>query len=133
MNLDKLENLVYKEKIELVDFPMENTKARILQNTKDSFIFIDRTQIETSIEEKCILAEELGHYYCDALYSPLYYDKNLVSKNEYKAAKWAFKALINKEQLIALSKQNLTKYEVSEELGVTEELLEKAYDYYMYN
>lgn len=133
MNLEKIENLVYKEKIELVEYPMENTKARILQDTKDSFIFIDKTQIENSIEEKCILAEELGHYYCDALYFPLYYDKELVDKNEYKATKWAFKALIDKEQLISLSKQNLTKYEVSEELGVTEELLEKAYNYYMHN
>ena len=133
MNLEKLEDLVYKEKIELIEYPMENTKARIIQNTKYSFIFMDRKQIENRIEEKCILAEELGHYYSDALYSPLYYDKELVDKNEYKATKWAFKALINKERLISLSQQNLSKYEISEELGVTEELLEKAYNYYAQN
>jgi len=59
MNLEKLEDLIYKEKIELIEYPMQNAKARIVQNTKDPFIFMDRTQIENSIEEKCILAEEL--------------------------------------------------------------------------
>ena len=133
MDLEKLENLVYKEKIELVNCNMHDTKARIIQDNKNSFIFINKKQIENTTEEKCILAEEMGHYYCDALYSPLYYDKELVNKNEYKATKWAFKTLVSKEQLISLLNKNLTKYEISEELGVTEELLEKAYNYYMQN
>ena len=59
MNLEKLENLAYKEKIELIEYHMENTKARIIKNCEDTFIFIDRKQIRNSIEEKCILAEEL--------------------------------------------------------------------------
>jgi len=27
MNLEKLEDLIYKEKIELIEYPMQNTKA----------------------------------------------------------------------------------------------------------
>lgn len=133
MNLEKLENLIHKEKIELVNCNMHDTKARIIQDNKNAFIFIDQHRIENSIEKKCILAEELGHYYYDALYSPLFYDKQLIDKNEYKATKWTFKTLINKDKLKKLSKQGYADYEIAEELGVTEELLEKAYNYYQYN
>lgn len=133
MNLEKIENLVYKEKIELFEYPMNNAKARLIRNNMGTSIFIDKNKINDTIEKKCVLAEELGHYYCDALYSPLYYDKHLIDKNEYKATKWAFKTLINKEKLISLLKLNLNKFEIAEELGVTEELLEKACNYYFNN
>jgi len=89
--------------------------------------------LKIALKKNVFLLRSYGHYYTDSMYSPLFYDKELVDKNEYKATKWAFKALINKERLIALSKQNLSKYEISEELGVTEELLDKAYDYYVQN
>jgi len=133
MNLDNLKNLIFKEKINLVECPMTNTKARIIRDTNEQCIFIDKKQIHNPVEEKCILAEELGHYYNDALYSPLYFDKVLIDKNEYKATKWAFKTLIDKQQLISLCQQNLNKYEIAQELEVTEELLEEAYKYYMHN
>lgn len=133
MNLEKIENLIHREKIELVNCNMYDTKARIIQDNKNSFIFINRKQIENTIEEKCILAEEMGHYYCDSLYSPLYYDKQLVDKNEYRANKWACKTLVNKDKLKKLSKKGYNNYEIAEELGITEELLKKACDYYQYN
>lgn len=133
MNLEKLQNLIHKEKIELVNCNMHDTKARIIQDNKNSFIFINRKQIENTTEEKCILAEEMGHYYCDALYSPLYYDKQLVDKNEYRANKWAFKTLISKNKLKKLSKKGYANCEIAEELGVTEDLLNKAYNYYFNN
>lgn len=59
MNLEELENLIYTEKIELINHSMKNTKARIIQDLNDTFIFIDNAQIENSIEKKCIYAEEL--------------------------------------------------------------------------
>lgn len=74
-----------------------------------------------------------GHYYCNACYDIECKDKTLIDKAEYRANKWAFKTLIPKDNIISYLQEEKTKYEVSEELGVTEELLEKAYNYYMYN
>ena len=48
---------------------------------------MDYSKIETYTEEKCLLAEELGHYYYDAYYC-LSSDKEYIDKQEYKALKW---------------------------------------------
>ena len=55
--------------------------------------------IETSSEEKTILAEELGHYYMDATYPASCTDKVLIDKQEYRAKKWSYYALIPFEKL----------------------------------
>lgn len=69
------------------------------------FITIDRRNAITlrkglsSSQEKCVLAEELGHYYYDAVYSPHCKNLQLISKQEYKANKWAYNVLIPFEDL----------------------------------
>lgn len=58
MNLNNLENIASKEKLNIVNYKMKN-KSRIIQD----YIFMDYSNIETYTEEKCLLAEELAHYY----------------------------------------------------------------------
>jgi len=112
---------------------LREAKGMYITCNDTNVILLNKNDIKTNKEELCTLAEELGHYYCNASYPIECTDKTLIDKAEYRATKYAFKTLINKERLIALSKQNLSKYEISEELGVTEELLDKAYDYYVQN
>lgn len=82
MEILDLENIANKEKINIVNWKMKN-KARII----NKFIFMDYSRIHSCTEEKCLLAEELGHYYYDAYYtlssSPLD-----IERAEYKAFKW---------------------------------------------
>lgn len=58
MNLLNLESIAKKEKINIVNFKMRKTKARIIEYDS-TCIFMDYSKIHTYTEEKCLLAEEL--------------------------------------------------------------------------
>ncbi len=129
MKLEKLYDMAQRENIDIFNFKMKN-KA-IIGHTGDNYaIGINYSIIDNSREEKTILAEELGHYYCNALYDSSYSNVD-IEKREFRASKWAFKSLIPLSKFEKLYKNGCRyKYEFAEELGVTEDLVEKAYNYY---
>lgn len=86
MEILDLENIANREKIYISNFKMKNTKARIINYDK-TYIFMDYSRIHSYTEEKCLLAEELGHYYYSAYYT-LNSNKEFIDKQEYKALKW---------------------------------------------
>lgn len=129
MELNKLYNIAEKENINVFNFKMKN-KA-IIGCTNDNYsIGLNYSIIGNSCEEKTILAEELGHYYTNTLYNTNYSDTE-INKREFRATKWAFKTLVPFSKLQEL-KENGCKYtyEFAEKLGVTEDLIQKAYNYY---
>ena len=132
MELNKLYSIAGKENISIFNAKMKN-KAIICKIDDDYYIGLNYCNIDNSVQEKELLAEELGHYYCNALYN-IYSDKETVRKKECRAQKWAFKTLIPSSTLIQL-KENGCKYsyEIAERLGVSEELLNVAYNYYKEN
>lgn len=132
MELAKLYNIAEKEKIDVIDFKMKN-KAIIGCTDNKYTIGINYSAINDSREETTLLAEELGHYYCNALYNSNYSNVD-ISKQEFRASKWAFKSFIPYSKLKELYEKGCRyKYEFAEELGVTEDLIEKAYNYYKEN
>lgn len=54
MEINELENIANKEKLNIVNWKMKN-KARII----DKFIFMNYSKINSYTEEKCLLAEEI--------------------------------------------------------------------------
>lgn len=58
MELLALEQIAKKEKIDIVNFEMRKTKARVIEYN-GTCIFMDYSKIHTYTEEKCLLAEEL--------------------------------------------------------------------------
>lgn len=56
LNLYKIAD---KEKIDIENFKWTNVKARIFEYNGSYYIGLDNSQIDTTIEEKEILAEEL--------------------------------------------------------------------------
>lgn len=58
MELVDLENIAKREKIDIINYKMEKTRARII-NYIGSYIFMDYSKINTYAEEKCLLAEEI--------------------------------------------------------------------------
>lgn len=108
MNLDKLYDLAEKENIEIYDFYFdEDINGMYLNYDKLNAIALNYKIINNSLEEKCILSEELGHYYMDATYPSSTNDKILIDKQEYKAKKWSYYILIPFEKLkLAISKRN---------------------------
>lgn len=129
MELKKLYELADKENIDIIDFKMEN-KAIIGCINDNYTIGINYSNIDDSCEEKCILAEELGHYYTNSFYN-YKFTKEEITKREFRATKWAFKTLVPLRKLLQLYNNGFRySYEFAEELGVTEDLIEKAYNYY---
>jgi len=86
MELIDLEKIAKREKIDIINYKMKKTKARII-NFDSPYIFMDYSKIKTYKEEKCLLAEELGHYFYDSYYT-LSASQNYIDKQEYKALKW---------------------------------------------
>ena len=86
MNLSKLYEKLKENNIDVFNWKMNNSKARII-NDEDFTIYIDYSQIHSYVEEKELLAEELGHYKYNAYYT-LLDNQNFIDKQEYRAKKW---------------------------------------------
>lgn len=127
MNLNKLKKLYNKEHIDIVNWKMNKNKARILQG---GVVFIDYSQIDNEIEEKELLAEELGHYYYDAYYnynSP----SSLIRKAEYKANKWKSLNLVTLQDLLSCKEKGINDIpHIAYELQVSQASVEFSYNYY---
>ena len=59
MNTLSLYKIAENEKIDILNYKWTNTKARIFEVSSSYYIGLDNKQINNSIEEKEILAEEL--------------------------------------------------------------------------
>lgn len=99
MNLDNLYSLTEKEKIKVYNWHIEDVDGAYINIDKINAIALNYDNIGTYIEEKCVLSEELGHYYYDATYSLYCQDLQVISKQERKAKKWAYNVLVPYEDL----------------------------------
>ena len=98
MKLETIENLVYKENINLINSYLEETPSCYFSYNNTKIIVLDKSKISSTNETKEYLTEVLGHYYMDATYN-FNSNINLVSKQEYRAHKWAYNVLIPYEDL----------------------------------
>lgn len=122
MDINYLENLVSKENIELFNFKFNNINGVYIDELKA----IGLSNSLSTTEKKCVLAEELGHYYCNATYPLSCTDKTLIDKAEYRAKKWSTKALISPSDVEKVKLLGLKfKWEIAEFLGVTEDVVER--------
>ena len=98
MKLDYIEDLIEREKINLIDTYLEDTSGAYVNYEKINVILYDSSKLKSSMRKKETLAEELGHYYYNATYK---FDSylQLISKQEYKAKKYAYTMLIPYEKL----------------------------------
>ena len=108
MNLEKLYSLAEKEDVKIYDFYFdEDIDGMFLNYDKLNAIALNYKNMENSMQEKCVLSEELGHYYMDATYNYTNTDKVVYDKQEYRAKKWSYYALIPFENLkLAIKNRN---------------------------
>lgn len=117
---------IYKEGIEYYENDyIGKLKGLYVDNT-----ITLNTNIETGIEKRCILAEELGHHYTS--YGDILDQSKLENrKQERKARAWAYKKLVSIDSLInAFEYGCRNRYELAEYLNVTERFIEEAITYY---
>ena len=132
MNLLNFEELAEREKIDIFHDNKMKTKAKIIKYEGTS-ILLNNKQIHSETERKCLLAEELGHYYYDAYYT-LNSDQTFIDKQEYRAKKWKCLACISRQSILDCFKRGITSlYDIAIELQVEPNMVEFAYDYYKRN
>lgn len=125
--------MTYEELLNEADIAGLIVREKPLQSS-DGRIFGNRIAVRKSIptlkEKSCVLAEELGHYYTTS--------GNIIDmqdirniKQERKARVWAYDELIGLTGLIrAFERCCQSRYEIADFLGVTEEFLSDALNYY---
>lgn len=119
LNEADIAGLIVKEK------PLQSSDGRIFGNR-----IAVRKNIPTLKEKSCVLAEELGHYYTTVGNIIDMQDIRNV-KQERKARVWAYDELIGLTGLIrAFECCCQSRYEIADFLGVTEEFLSDALNYY---
>ena len=99
MELNSLYNIAEKENIKIYDWQIEDVDGMYLNYHNINAIALNYNRLGTYIDEKCTLAEELGHYYMDATYPASISNKILIDKQEYRAKKWSYYVLIPFENL----------------------------------
>ena len=99
MKLNSLYDIAEKENIKIYDWQIEDVDGIYLNYHNINAIALNYDRLGTYIDEKCTLAEELGHYYMDATYPASCTDKVLIDKQEYRAKKWSYYVLIPFENL----------------------------------
>lgn len=129
MNVLDMYKIAEKEHIDILDYKWTNTKARIFEIDNSYSIALDRKQIENSIEEKEILAEELGHYYQNALYC-IESDKVFKDKCEYRARKWAYSVLVPFNKLKEKIIQGFNLYDLADYFNVDYKYMNECINFY---
>lgn len=113
--------------IQVVDFPMGQMAAL---STPDNYIGIDPDKLEDGGQELVCLAHEMGHCVTGSFYtldSPALYREKL----EQRADRWAIRQLVPLEELKALLRSGVDRWdEAAEHFQVTERFLRKAVAFY---
>ena len=133
MELEDLEDMIYKENINLIDSYLEDTAGAYVHYDDIDIIMYDPSKIHSSNKRKEIFSEELGHYFCDATYK-FNSDPAFINKQEYRAKKWSFLKLIPYNNLkSAISNGINTLYSLADYFDVTYEYMHNAVIFYTEN
>lgn len=129
MNLNKLYSLVEKENIKTYNYNISGVLGMFINIGKINAIILRKDL--SQYQEKSTLAEELGHYYYDATYPVSCTDFQLISKQEYRARKWAYNVLIPAEDLISAIENGLNNIDdLSDYFEVSSQFINECINYY---
>jgi len=126
MNYETLLKLLEDKGLDVVELPFSKGIKGLYA---DNVIAIN-SKLETAVEKKCTLAEEVGHYYT-TFGNILDQTKVENRKQELKARRFAVTRLIRLEDFIEAFESGVrTKYELAEFLEVTEDFLEMSLEHF---
>lgn len=127
-NLD-MYKIAENENIDILNYDWNKVKARIFELDNNYYIALNSHIIESNIEEKEILAEELGHYYCNALYY-INSDKITQRKCELRAMKWAYSILVPFQKLKEKIAQGFNLYDLADYFDVDINYMNDCINFY---
>ena len=127
--LESLYQQAQSSGIAVENFPMPSTLSATVKVDDRYFIGIDRSRIETSLEEAECLAHEIGHCETDSLYACGEIERK---KSEKRAEEWAILRLVPPERFRAACRGGCREvWEFAEELNITCAFAEKVMSYYL--
>lgn len=96
---------------------------------KNGKILIDK-KIVTDVERKCILAEEIGHH--ETTFGDIIDETDISNrKQEIIARRWAYRRMVSLTKIVVAHQVGIRNiYELADFLGVTENFLKEALNYY---
>ena len=124
---EELQEVANRHNIKIIEYRFASPRIKGLYI--DGNIALN-TELRSSAEKSCVLAEELGHYYTttgDIL------DQSVTAnrKQELRARAYGYNLRIGLRGIVAAYEAGCqNQYEIAEHLGVTEEYLIDALDYY---
>lgn len=124
----------YEEELQLAE--NENIKViEIYFKSGINGLYSDNTiginkNLPTTIHKKCVLSEELGHYYTAV--GNILDQTNIVNRKiELKGRQWGYEKLVPLKSIIKASFSGCTnKYELADYLEITEQYLTEVLKYY---
>ncbi len=124
MELDRLLAMAEASGIPVEERPLKTYDGRI----KNNKIYLRQNM--TSVQKKCVLAEELGHYHTTV--GEIIDQSNTANrKQEARARLWAYTHIITLLDIARAYKRGChTLYDMAEHLDVTEEFLQDALQTY---
>jgi len=132
-----LYNLADRRKIQIHNYRISDTKKAMCADIDDTkHITLDKSKIQSSIEEKELLGEELGHFETNSLYFLKHTHTKMYESNiswcEYRANRWKIHHLLPLKYLDAAIKRGIFEtYELAEYFEVSENFIEEALDLYI--
>lgn len=114
--------------IEIDEFKM---KELISASFPNGWIVLDRSRITSSIEEKEVLAHELGHCETESFYN-IYSRYNTKERCERKADRRAISILVPRNEYCAAIRAGYHEYwELADYFGVSCQFMLKAMEFYL--
>jgi hypothetical protein len=135
--LERLEQAAFEDGIAVYNYRLsEAKKSGCYCNGDIRAIAMDKARILSTAEETVLLAEEVGHYKTDSLYSiSATYNTAIERTNRIKceaeAKRWAIKKVLPASKIKRAIKQGaVNDFEVAEYCNVTLDFLQEAFAYY---
>ncbi len=123
------EQLIIEASLNEVEVYEKYMSSRLKGLYSDNIVWINK-HMSTRTEKACVLAEELGHYHT-TVGDILDQSHTEHRKQELRARRWAYERLIPFSKIIQAHRLHISnRYELADFLGVTEEFLQAALDWY---
>ena len=132
MEIRNLYALAQQQNIEVLSFPLPQTRSMSVMEGEQCFIGMDASVRDGNVQERVHLSHELGHCVTGSFYS-IHTAVDCRQRHENKADKWAIEQLIPVEQLDDAIAEGCTEiWDLAERFGVTEEFMRKAVCWYVH-
>lgn len=98
--------------------------------TENKKVILINSAVKDAAEKRCVIAEELGHYYTSA--GNILDQRDIGNrKQEVRARSWAYEYLVPLAKIVQAYRDGVSgRHELAEYLNVTEEFLQETIDRY---